>query len=100
MGHVVAFGKQEELFQKYCGKAIIILENTSFNQQLIREYNHLEAPDHLIAISCKDHGEEERLVSLLIQHDVNFKRSNNDIEIMSINAKKQFKQEDTEYEAV
>lgn len=99
-GHVVAFGKREELFQKYCGKAIIILENTSFNQQLTREYNHLEAPDHLIAISCKDNGVEERLISLLIQHDVNFKRSNNDIEIMSINAKKQFKQEDTEYEAV
>lgn len=93
-GHVVDFGKQEELFQKYCGNSIITLENTSFNQKLTNGLKKLEAPDHLIAISCKENKEEERFVSLLIQHNVNFKRSNNDIEIMSINAKNKYKQEE------
>lgn len=87
-GQVVDFGKRDELFQKYCGNAIVILENTDFNQQLTKDLSKLDAPSHLLAISCKESEEERRVISLLMQHNVNFKRSNNDIEIMSINAKK------------
>ena len=89
-GQVVDFGKRDELFQKYCGNAIIILENTELNQRLTKDLKKLDAPGHLLAISCRESGEEERFISLLIQHNVNFKRSNNDIEIMSINAKRNF----------
>lgn len=92
-GEVVDFCTQKDLFQKYCGNAIVILDNTIENRELTKEFKRLDAPNHLIAISCTDGKEEEKLISLLIEKNVNFKRSNNDIEIMSINAKKRFQEE-------
>lgn len=92
-GEVVDFGTQKDLFQKYCGNAIVILDNTIENRELTKEFKRLDAPNHLIVISCTDGKEEEKLISLLIEKNVNFKRSNNDIEIMSINAKKRFQEE-------
>lgn len=92
-GEVVDFGTQKDLFQKYCGNAIVILDNTIENRELTKEFKRLDAPNHLIAISCTDGKQEEKLISLLIEKNVNFKRSNNDIEIMSINAKKRFQEE-------
>lgn len=89
-GRVIACGKKEELFRAYCGKAIFILENTLSNRDLVRDFTALKSPDHLIALSCADREEEERITSILIRNNVNFKRSNSDIEIMSINAKEAF----------
>lgn len=89
-GKVIAYGKKEELFRTYCGNAIFILDNTQVNNRLVTGFNALKAPNHLIALSCRDKEEERRLVSILMDHNVNFKRSNSDIEIMSINAREQF----------
>lgn len=89
-GKVIAFGEKEQLFEKYCGKAILILENNEKNRGLTQEYDKLSAPEHLIALKCKDKKVEEKLTSLFVHHDVNFKRSKNDIEIMSINAKEEY----------
>ena len=50
----------------------------------------LKAPEHLLAIAAGDKEEEEKIVSILIENDVNFKRSNSDIEIMFMNAKERF----------
>lgn len=86
-GRVVDFGKKEELFKKYCGKSIIILSNTKINQEITKELRKLKAPQHLIAISCLDIEEELEICKQLIEKDISFKRSNCDIEIMSINAK-------------
>lgn len=86
-GEVVDFGSREELFQKYCGRTIMILDNNEQNQHLTSGFTKLLAPDHLIALSCKSEKEENTIAALLIKENVNFKRSNSDIEIMSINAK-------------
>lgn len=85
-GHVVAFGKKEELFQTYCGDCIYILQNTDLNRELLKEYSKIKAPEHLLAISCRGKKEEETLLSLLVSHNLDFKRSSCDIEIMSVNA--------------
>jgi ABC-2 type transport system ATP-binding protein len=50
----------------------------------------IHAPKHLIAISCLNDDVEKEVVAVLINENINFKRSNNDIEIMSINAKARF----------
>lgn len=92
-GLVVDFDNKEALFRKYCGKTIIVFENTEKNRQLIKPFSCLEAPAHLLAVSCQDDGTEEALTWTLRQHDVNYKRSNADLEIMSINAKTRFAQE-------
>ncbi|MDY4254060.1 ABC transporter ATP-binding protein [Clostridium sp.] len=86
-GRVIDFGKKEELFKKYCGKSIIILNNTKENIEVTKAFRKIKSPQHLIAISCLNTDEELEVCSLLIEKDISFKRSNCDIEIMSINAK-------------
>ena len=82
--------KLVELFLKYCGDAVYILENTPKNQSLAAEFRMLRSPDHLLALSCRNKEEERRMLSLFVEHNIDFKRSSSDIEIMSINAKSCF----------
>jgi ABC-2 type transport system ATP-binding protein len=89
-GLVVDFGSKEELFKKYCGKSTITIENTKINEELTRCLPKILAPKHLIAISCLSESKELEIVKVLIEENINFKRSNSDIEIMSINAKARF----------
>lgn len=86
-GRVVDFGEKEELFKKYCGKSIIVLDNNNKNIEVTKNFKKIESPEHLIAVSCKSIEEELEVTKLLIENDISFKRSNSDIEIMSINAK-------------
>lgn len=88
-GNVIAFGDKDELFKKYCGRAIIIIDNTENNQLLTNKYTKLASPNHLIALPCNTQEIETELTSLLIRNDVNYKRSNNDIEMIFINSKEQ-----------
>lgn len=85
-GKIIDYGTKEELFKKYCRHAIIVIDYTPRNEEITRQYEKIISPEHLIAISCKDEQMELRVMQDLIEHNVNFKRSNNDIEIMSINA--------------
>jgi ABC-2 type transport system ATP-binding protein len=89
-GQVVDFGDKEELFQKHCGKTVITIENNNKNEELTKDLIKLAAPQHLIALSCPTGELEQEITELLIREDINYKRSNNDIEIMSINAKDSF----------
>lgn len=86
-GNVVDFGRKEELFDRYCGNAILLVDYTPENYALLKDFPRLLSPEHLIAVPCKTREEEAYIAEILIRNNVNFKRSNNDIEIMSINAK-------------
>ena len=93
------------MFKKYCGHSVIVLENTEENSKLTRNFTKLVSPEHLIALSCRDKEEQMDITRVLIDNDVNFKRSNNDIEIMSFNAIAAFNGEheggeDNEYKAI
>ena len=89
-GQVVDFGDKDQLFYNYCGKTVITLDNTPKNTELTKNLKKLNAPAHLIALSCPNSELEKEITSILIKENVNYKRSNNDIEIMSINAKAHF----------
>ncbi|MDF2541735.1 MAG: transporter related [Herbinix sp.] len=89
-GKVVDFGSKDELFRNYCGKTVITIENNQRNAELTKKLLKLKAPNHLIALSCQTNELEKEITELLIKEDINFKRSNNDIEIMSINAKARY----------
>lgn len=89
-GQIVDFGNKDELFLKYCGKTVITLDNTKRNNEITKMLPKLAAPDHLIALSCHNIEDENKISEMLIKEDINFKRSNNNIEIMSINAKLNF----------
>ncbi len=89
-GRLIAYGTKDELFRRYCGSAIIILENNPKNRELSAGFVPLESPGHLLALSCPDRETERRILSILLENNVNYKRSNSDIEIMSINAIRQY----------
>lgn len=86
-GRVIDMGNKEELFRKYCGRSVFIADNTKRNEKLLDGYVKLVAPEHLLAVSCPDLDTERKISELLLRENVNFKRSDNDIEIMSTNAK-------------
>lgn len=88
-GKVIDFGDKDELFKKYCGRAIIVIDNNEKNQLLTNKYEKLASPNHLIALTCNTQEIESEIATLLIQNNVNYKRSNNDIEMIFINAKEQ-----------
>ncbi len=86
-GEVIDFDEKDRLFAKYCGKTVIVLSNTPTNQRAVTDFQQLASPDHLIALSCPDIETENRIVASLAEQNIDYKRSSNDIEIMSFNAK-------------
>lgn len=86
-GRVIDFGRKEELFKNYCGRSVFIVDNTKENRELLGKHKKLVAPDHLLAVSCPDIEAERQVSEVLLMNNVNFKRSDSDIEIMSTNAK-------------
>ena len=95
-GKLVDYGDKKELFHKYCGKSIIITDNQEKNRVLLKDFPKLASPEHLIAVSCSTVENEKIVVGCLIQNNVNFKRSNNDIEMMYMNAKTRFNEAEGE----
>lgn len=85
-GHVIDYGKKEELFQKYCGRAVIILNRSEENELLFKDYKKLASPAHLIALSCETEEKERELTRLLLEHNLDYTRSSTDIEIIYTNA--------------
>lgn len=89
-GHVVDYGPREELFHKYCGRAVIVVGKNGENERILSGYEKLAAPAHLIAVSCENEERERQIAGKLLEHNVNYKRSNNDIEMLYINAKQRY----------
>lgn len=91
-GRVIDYGKKEELFRKYCGRAVLIIDYSKENEKLTENYKKLVSPAHLIAISSESEEQEREITDLLLMKNINYKRSNSDIEIMYINAKENYEQ--------
>lgn len=87
-GRVVDYGSKEELFRKYCGKAVIIFEDTEMGREIAKEHKQILATEGFIALSCDKADEELGITEKLIRNHINYRRSNNDIEIMTINAER------------
>lgn len=86
-GHVIDYGTKDELFRKYCGRAVIVTDRSEKNEALLVSYEKLASPKHLLAVSCESEEKEKEVVELFLKHNVNFKRSNSDIEMIYMNAK-------------
>ncbi|TLG72712.1 ATP-binding cassette domain-containing protein [Culicoidibacter larvae] len=85
-GKVVDFDYTTELFAKYCGYSVIVLDRTPKHEAEINKRDEIYGPDHLIVLGCQDKDHEQEIAKHLIDKNINFKRSNSDIEIMSYNA--------------
>ena len=78
-GRVIAYGKKEELFRRYCGRAVIILKHSQEKEALFRPYDRLASPAHLIALPCETEEKERELTDLLLAHNMDYTRSTTDI---------------------
>lgn len=85
-GHVIDYGKKNELFQKYCGRAVIKLNRSKESELLFKDYKKLASPAHLIALSCETEEKERELTKLLLEHNLDYTRSSTDIESIYTNA--------------
>lgn len=90
-GKVVDFGKKEDLFRKYCGRAVIVLNRSKEKEALLKDYVKLAAPPHLIALSCATEETEREITGLLMENNIDYRRSSTDIEIIYTNAKEKQK---------
>lgn len=89
-GRVIDYGGKDQLFQKYCGRAVIVFDAQPGHQELVKGYRKLASPAHLTALSVRDEAEELAVTKLLLDHNINYRRSNSDIEIMYSNARQKF----------
>lgn len=86
-GKVVDFGNKDELFRKYCGKAVILCEENDVVKEILKNHRQIIAPEGMIALRCDEKEDEIAVSEALSGLNVNYRRSNNDIELMTINAK-------------
>ena len=92
-GKVVDYGKKEDLFRKYCGSAVLIFPGSQAGEKIAGEHRRIVAPEDQIALTCADRQEENEIAGKLIDADINYRRSNSDIEIMTLNAKAKWREE-------
>lgn len=86
-GRVIDFGNKDELFEKYCGKAVILCEENNATKEVAKNHKQIIAPDGMIAMRCDRPEDEATISGNLSKININYRRSNNDIELMTINAK-------------
>lgn len=89
-GKVIDFGKKEDLFRKYCGRAVIVLDHSKEKDEIFRGFDRLASPAHLIALACDTEEKEREITELLIKNNMNYTRSSTDIEIIYTNAKERY----------
>lgn len=87
-GRVAAYGNVDDLFRKFCAEVIFIIDNNERNACFTAGFKRIEAPGHLLAFACPSKEEEKKLTALFIKENINYKRSNKDIEILFCNAVK------------
>lgn len=85
-GELVDYGKTEALFKKYCGNSVITFETHLGTSLDVSGYRMILAPKGVSAISCEDKTEELEIMTQLNRLGINFKRSDRDIEILTMNA--------------
>jgi len=89
-GKVAAYGDVDTLFKKYCANVIYIIENTPANAALTKGIKRIAAPAPSIAFPCNSKEDEDKLAALFVANNVNFKRTDKDLEFLFVNAVAQF----------
>ena len=87
-GEVIDFGDKKELFKKYCGNIVLIINNTKDNKNLFKEENIVEISKEKLAIICSDKKEEKKIIDKLIDEDIDYTRTKSDIELIVSFARK------------
>lgn len=84
-GRVIAFDYLDKLFFKYIGKSVIIFEKNNVDKKIFSKYHEVLSKGSTLAYSFIDEEEEKEFINILIQNNIDFKRSTNDIEVLTLN---------------
>ena len=84
-GKVVAFDTIASLFDRYIGGSVILFDEGQIETALLSKYHKIISKKGTEAYCLKDKTEEKELIELLLNHNINFKRCNDDIEILTMN---------------
>ena len=87
-GEVIVYGNKKDLFKKYCGNVVFIVNNTKNNHDLFKKEELVEISKEKLAIVCSDKKEEQRVINKLIEEDMDFTRTKSDIELIVSLARK------------
>jgi ABC-2 type transport system ATP-binding protein len=84
-GKVVDFGKTEDLFRKYCGETLIVVEDASVGENFAKikqtfAKNQIPTAKNATAFSCTNLAEENKIVAELSRNNIDFRRTSDDIE--------------------
>lgn len=85
-GKVVDYDSKTALFKKYCGNRIISFSALDYDEELMKDYKKIEAPEGRVVISIDNDEEEVELGKLLVKKNIDFERTRSDMEVMYINA--------------
>ncbi|MCP1103647.1 ABC-2 type transport system ATP-binding protein [Aequitasia blattaphilus] len=99
-GEVIDFDTKEALFHRYCGYCVILVEKTAKAQKFLSNFQQISGPPDKLTIQCNTMEEEKEILLILLSHKLNYSRTDNDIEIMSLNAIEHFKKEHTNHEKI
>lgn len=64
---MINFGNTQELFHKYCGETVFIVEKNGKNEELVEDLSLIAAPSHLLAISARNKEEEKKIIEHLLK---------------------------------
>ena len=70
-GKVIDFGNKDELFTKYCGKAVILCEENNQTKEIAKNHKQIVAPDGMIALRCDEPQDEIAISEALSNINVN-----------------------------
>lgn len=85
-GEVLFFGSKEDMFKKYCTRAVILTDENEITNGLIDQKIRLASSPMKIAAGFNDPVQEIALVQKLIENDQKFERLNESIELTVLNA--------------
>lgn len=87
-GRVLFFGDKKDLFKKYCQESVILADRNELTENLLPKSNRLASMDNKIALGFSNIEEEKKIIHDLLDHNQNFQRLNESIELTVLNALK------------
>ncbi len=92
-GHLICYGRVDDLFHKYCGESVIIIPRNKSTEEATAEFRKIISPTDKIVLSLSNEEEREKAIDTLMKEKIEFSLKYNDIEIMTMNAKEKYYKE-------
>ncbi len=92
-GHLICYGRVDDLFHKYCGESVIIIPKNKSTEEATVEFRKIISPTDKLVLSLSNEEEREKAIDTLMKEKIEFSLKYNDIEIMTMNAKEKYYKE-------